>query len=197
MDASRSGMPPGAFQSGKLSLNSAFSTACPTTPEKEVKKAEEEIGELLQSAAACGEHIGPVGARKLMDAALKELSQGKAFEDVAKKFSDGPMAKDGGWQPPTNPDSIVDEKTAEALRQLPEGATSAVIRTEDALRIIRVVSRVPAGCQSFEECQESIREHIRHAMQQKKVGALVSRASIELAYPAEETPQSQAHLLPE
>jgi parvulin-like peptidyl-prolyl isomerase len=190
MDASRSESPPGAFQLGKLSIGSTFFSSIPPDPEKEVQKAEEKIGELLKSAAAFGEHISPEEARTLMDAALKELRQRKVFEDVAKKFSDGAMAKDGGWQPTTNPDSIVDEKTTDALRRLPEGATSAVIQTKHSLRIIRVVSRVPAGCQSFEEVQESIREHIRHAGQQKKVADIFSRTPIESAYPAEETSQS-------
>jgi hypothetical protein len=152
----------------------------------ELGKTEREVGELVQSAAALGEHVGPQKARSLMNAALAQLRKGTPFEAVAKKFSDGPRAEQGGWQPPTRAESIAEEKTATALRRLAEGEISPVILTDHSLRIVRVVSRVPAGCKSFEEVEESIRELIQRELQQKMVDEICSRASIESTYALDE-----------
>jgi hypothetical protein len=152
----------------------------------EVRETERKTRELIQSAAALGEYIGPQKARSLMGTALAQLHQGTPFEVVAKKFSDGPEADHGGWQTPTRADSIADEKTAAALRQLAEGETSAVIRTDHSLRIVRVVSRVAAGLKPFEEVEESIRGLIRQELQRKALDEIFSRASIESAYAPDE-----------
>jgi parvulin-like peptidyl-prolyl isomerase len=148
----------------------------------ELDKAKKEVDALVQSAAALGEHLGPEKARKLIDDALKQLHEGKSFEAVAKKFSDGPWAEQGGWQPPTNPASIADEKTADALRRLAEGETSPVIQTDHSLRIVRAVSRIPAGHKTFEEVEKSIRELLQHEWEQKAVQEAFERASIEWAF---------------
>lgn len=159
--------------------------AAPTNAERlaaEVKETERKTDELIQSAAALGEYIGPQKAHSLMGTALAQLHQGTPFEVVAKKFSDGPEADHGGWQTPTRADSIADEKTAAALRQLPEGATSPIIRTDHSLRVVRVVSRVAAGLKPFEEVEQSIRGLIRRELQRKALDEIFSRASIELVY---------------
>ncbi|HET6326445.1 MAG TPA: peptidylprolyl isomerase [Planctomycetaceae bacterium] len=137
---------------------------------------------MLQSVAATGERIDPKQARQRIEAALQQLREGKPFEDVVKKFSDASTAKEGGWQMPANPDSIVDEKTAEALRQLAEGATSPVIETDHSLRLVRVISRVPASCEPFEEVEKSIRERITQELQQRVWQQVAAQALIESAY---------------
>jgi hypothetical protein len=146
------------------------------------QETERKASELIQSAAALGEHIGPQKARSLMGAALAQLHQGTPFEMVAKRFSDGPEARHGGWQTPTRADSIADEKTAAALRQLPEGGTSPVIETDHSLRVVRVVSRVAAGLKPFEEVEQSIRGLIRQELQRKALEEIFSGASIEMAF---------------
>jgi hypothetical protein len=66
---------------------------------------------------------------------------------------------------------------------LAEGATSSVIETDHSLRILRVVSRVPAGYKPFEEVAESIRGQLKEEWQQKAVQQLAAQALIEFAYP--------------
>lgn len=147
--------------------------------QKEKRETEREVNALLQSAAAVGERK----ARSLMDAALVELRKGTPFESVVNKFSNGPGAEQGGWRLPTTPGSVADEQTAQALRSLPEGATSPIIRTDHSLRLVHVVSRVEPGCKPFEEVEESLRELIKRDLENKLVDALFSRAQIEVAFP--------------
>ena len=55
---------------------------------------------------------------------------------------------------------IAEPGTAAALNRLPEGQTSGVIETDNSFRIVRVVSRTPAGTKPFDEVEEPIRQAI-------------------------------------
>ena len=107
---------------------------------------------------------------------------GLPFEKIVKKFSTGPNADQGGWQPRIRPESVADAKTSAALKELPEGATSGVIETDHSFRIVRVACRTPAGYQPFDEVERSIREHMRYELQTKALEELYSRTAIESPY---------------
>jgi hypothetical protein len=138
--------------------------------------------DVVKYAAELNSRVSRDKARHTIDEALAQLHKGIAFEDVAKKFSTGPNAAKGGWQPRVRPGSLADEKTAAALRQLPEGATSGVIETDYSFRIVRLAGRTPAGCKPFEEVEESIREHFRDELQTKALEEIYSRTAIESPY---------------
>jgi hypothetical protein len=126
------------------------------------------------------EYVGRAKAHQILENALKQLRKGESFEAVAKKFSDGPGAEQGGWQTPARPDSIADATTAAALHGLAEGATSSIIETDHSVRVVRVVSRIPASHKPFEEVDESIQSRLRRELQKKRWNALLARSSIEL-----------------
>jgi hypothetical protein len=129
------------------------------------------------------EFYGRKNGLKVLDDALACLRKGEPFAAVATKFSDGPRAEQGGWQRPTRPESIVDDKTAAMLRQLAEGETSSVIETDHAFRVIRLVTRMPAGWVPFEEVEKTIRQHLDQERAQQALDVLASRATIESAFP--------------
>ncbi len=129
------------------------------------------------------EFYGRKNGLKVLDDALACLRKGEPFAAVAKKFSDGPRAEQGGWQRPTRPESIVDDKTAAILHQMAEGETSSVIETDHAFRVIRLVTRLPAGWVPFEDVEKSIRQHLDQERAQQALDVLASRATIESAFP--------------
>jgi hypothetical protein len=110
------------------------------------------------------------------------LKSGVAFDAVAKKFSSGPTAERGGLQTPVDPEVIADKRTADALRQLPEGQISAVIETAHSFRVIRVASRTPAGGRPFEEVEDSIKQTITADSQKEALEELYSRTTVESPY---------------
>lgn len=152
------------------------------TPGVESDKSRSPGGSGTKAAHESGEYIGKKKAHQIIDEAVSRLSKSEVFEDVVTKFSNGPRAEQGGWQPPTSPESVVEEKTADALRGLAEGKTSSVIETDHSLRIVRVVSRIPAGCKPFEEVAESICQLIKRDLKQKALEEVYSRACIEFAF---------------
>jgi PPIC-type PPIASE domain len=156
------------------------------------KKDSEQSGDSGQSAGsnvgltvAAVPSAGPTKVRPLVDDLLTRLRHGASFDALAKEFSDGPGAEQGGWQRLTRPSSIADAQTAAFLSQLAEGQTSEVIETDHALRIVRVAARIPASTRPFEKVEESIRETLTRERQQRAFDDLCSRATIESAFPME------------
>jgi parvulin-like peptidyl-prolyl isomerase len=125
------------------------------------------------------EYVGSIKARQILKSAQEHLRKGESFEAVARKFSDGPGAEQDGWQTPVRVESIADAKTAVALRDLAEGATSSIIETDHSLRIVRVVSRIPAGHKPFEEVDEFIQSRLKRRLEKEQWNALLARSSIE------------------
>jgi hypothetical protein len=149
----------------------------PFRPEESVAKSHGN-----RSFSEDAEYVGKTPARQILENALEQLRKGESFEAVAKRVSDGPGSEQGGWQMVTRADSIADMKTADALRQLAEGATSSIIETDRSVRIVRVVSRIPASRTPFEEVDDSIQQRLRRELNKKQWNALLSRASIELPF---------------
>ncbi len=133
------------------------------------------------------EFYGRKNGLKVLDDALACLRKGEPFAAVAKKFSDGPRAEQGGWQRPTRPESIVDGKTAAILHQLGEGETSSVIETDHAFRVIRLVTRMPADWVPFEDVEITIRQKLNQERTQQALDVLASRATIESAFPLDDS----------
>ena len=129
-----------------------------------------------------GTHTSRKGARTKLAEAMSLLKSGVAFDVVAKKFSTGSTAERGGWQSPVDPEVIADKRTANALRQLPEGQISEVIETGPSFRVIRVASRAPAGWRPFEEVEDSIKQAITADLQKEALEELYSRTTVESPY---------------
>jgi len=133
-------------------------------------------------AAGLNSDVSREKAQQTLQKAIACEWMGLPFEKIVKKFSTGPNADQGGWQPRARPESVADAKTSAALRELPEGATSGVIETDHSFRIVRVACRTPASYQPFEDVEQSIREHMRHELQTKVIEEIYSRTTIESPY---------------
>jgi parvulin-like peptidyl-prolyl isomerase len=131
-------------------------------------------------------HGGKSGALKVLSQAVDALRRGEGFDKVAKKYSDGLHADDGGKQPWTRAESVVDERMSQTLRGLTVGETSPVLSAHDAYRIVRVMERKPAGKRPIAEVQEVIKQILEDKIQKEAVRKVLvdayQKASVESAY---------------
>ena len=117
-------------------------------------------------------------ARQHAEAALGELRQGTPFAEVAKKYSDGPDAANGGIWDWTQYESLLTE-LQEPLSKLPPNNPSAIIATSNGLQIVQVVERREMKSKSFEEVQEKIREEITEARHKARVEEILKELRAE------------------
>jgi hypothetical protein len=131
-------------------------------------------------------HGGKSGALKVLSQAIDALRRGDAFDKVAKKYSDGLHAEDGGKQPWTRAESVIDEKMSQTLRGLAVGETSPVLSGLDSYRLVRIMERKPAGKKPIAEVQEMIRQILEDKIQQQAMRKVLveayQKAAIESAY---------------
>ncbi len=87
--------------------------------------------------------------------ALKKARSGEKFDELAKKYSDGPTAKDGGDLGFFTRGKMVKELEDSAFK-LRRGQVSDIIRTKYGFVIIRVDEKYAAGIQKLETVSEEI-----------------------------------------
>jgi peptidyl-prolyl cis-trans isomerase SurA len=105
-------------------------------------------------------HGGQAKSLAVLEQAIDALRRGEDFAKVAKKYSDGIRAENGGQQSWTKPDSVADQKTAAMLHKLAVGEVSPVLHTGESYRLIRVNGRKRAGRSTVAEVQDTIRQKI-------------------------------------
>jgi peptidyl-prolyl cis-trans isomerase SurA len=115
------------------------------------EKAEVELKEILFLREGADE----AQLRKKAQETLAQLQAGASFEDLAKRFSDGPTASQGGGIGSFKQGSMA-APIEQVAFQLEEGAVSGIIETEYGLQIIKVVSQVNAREKSLEEVRSEI-----------------------------------------
>ncbi|MEZ6053884.1 MAG: peptidylprolyl isomerase [Planctomycetaceae bacterium] len=109
---------------------------------------------------AYDKHGGKSKALGVLDAAIAELKNGTDFSTVARKYSDGVMAKDGGNWDWTQKGSLADEEIERMLFELNVGEIGQVVAGKQAYHLVRVTDRRPDRIKPFEEVQNEIREEI-------------------------------------
>lgn len=116
-------------------------------------------------------------ARQTAKTAQTELQSGTPFEEVARRWSKGVHAEDGGDWGMINPDSITGRwaQAAEALVNLPAGGTSGIIETESGYFIVRVGMIEPRQEPGFAEVQRDLTERYRDQQFNMLVDELVLR----------------------
>ena len=123
-------------------------------------------------------------AMKQMKRAREELDRGVDFATVAKAYSKGPKAMQGGNWGEIGRNSLQGRwaKAAEVLFTLDENQTSDIIETPEAWFIVHCGKRTPAVQLSFEDVQSKIVESIRNEqferLSRQHVSELLSKASI-------------------
>jgi len=115
---------------------------------------------------AYDKHGGKNKALSVLDTAIAELKNGTDFATVARQYSDGVMAKDGGNWDWTRKGSLADEEIERMLFELPVGEIGQVVAGKQAYQLVRVAERRPDRVKPFEEVQNDIRQEIVAERQQ-------------------------------
>ena len=114
------------------------SAAAPTVTTPTAAPATDEAAQQAAEAAALS------AAEAKANDLLKQIHDGAAFEDIAKKYSDGPSAADGG-----SLGTFERGKLAKAIEDktfaLKAGEVTDVIQTKQGYVILKVVEHQPAG----------------------------------------------------
>jgi peptidyl-prolyl cis-trans isomerase SurA len=105
---------------------------------------------------------------------LKQIHDGAAFEDVAKKFSDGPSASDGG--------SLGMFKRGQLAKELEDrtfamkaGDVTDVIRTKQGYVILKVVDHQMAGIPPMKDALPKIQDALYYAKLQPALRAYLTK----------------------
>lgn len=107
-------------------------------------------------------------AEARLQEALDELANGTPFEDVAKKYSDGPTAKAGGQWDWMESGNLTDTELEAKLFELPVGKLSPIHEGKSALHVVRIQDRKKAGRIPFGDVQEEIRQKLEEAQNKER-----------------------------
>lgn len=129
---------------------------------------------------------GKDAAFQVLQQATQELQSGTDFDDVIKKYSDGPLAKNGGHWDWMQPDSIANEKVRTVLAELPVDEISDVLVSDSSLQLVRVTGRRKTRYTPFEEVQDDIRKRLlqewREARAKEVITELREKSVIETMF---------------
>lgn len=163
---------------------------------------ETHLEEFTEEAGAVWSHIqvqfgaDKEEAKRKVLAALGELQKGEEFAKVARKYSDGPTAIDGGVWPLTSPGSYADAVVDKAIFALPVGEISKALIGKDAYHIVRVDKRNDGSPTPFAEVQSKIKLILKNQgigeLRQAKLQEIMARHYIESIFDEGKTDLSQA-----
>ena len=112
-------------------------------------------------------------ARTVLQQARDELESGLPFEDVARQFSDGPMASRGGQWDWTQPESVSEPALRDALRGSSVGELSDVIEGKNAFVIAKLTGRRDVQTTPFEDVQNELRESIMQSKRNERLESVL------------------------
>lgn len=105
---------------------------------------------------------------------LKRLKDGEDFGALAKEFSSGNNASDGGlwdWVEP----KMLRRELVDALEKLKEGEISGVVEADDELYIVKLEKRQEPGVLSFSQVQNEIERNLRSQEAERLYAAWIER----------------------
>jgi len=100
-------------------------------------------------------------ARQHIIQAAKELRAGKEFSEVARSYSKGAKASEGGLWPAMPAGSFRHAEVERVAFAMPEGHVSGMIETDSGFFIVKADKVYPEKTASFEEVQADIEQRIR------------------------------------
>jgi peptidyl-prolyl cis-trans isomerase SurA len=106
-------------------------------------------------------------ALERLEQVVQELKSGKDFGDIARRYSDGYNAAEGGHFGWTQAGSLVDQRVEQALFGLPAGTVSQVFEDGSSFQLVKVTDRQEAGKIPFDDVQEKIRETLEKQSRQQ------------------------------
>jgi peptidyl-prolyl cis-trans isomerase SurA len=107
-------------------------------------------------------------AQKKAEEALAAIKKGEKFEEVAKKYSDGPSAQQGGDLGQFKRGTMAKELEDRTFAMKP-GDTTDVIRTRQGFVILKVAEHLPAGVPPLKAVEPNIQEAIYYQQLQPKL----------------------------
>ena len=114
---------------------------------------------------------------------LTKLEEGKDFSELAKEYSEGPTAKNGGDLGYITKDDVVSE-FAEVAFAMEVGEVSELVKSKFGYHIIKVIDKKAAGTKSFSEAKDSIESRLLSSKKQQVwdefVRKLRDKAEIEI-----------------
>jgi peptidyl-prolyl cis-trans isomerase SurA len=133
----------------------------PTQPADEVAK---------QAADAAALSAAEAKANDL----LKQIRDGAAFEDVAKKYSDGPSAADGGTLGMFKRGQLAKELEDKTFA-MKAGEVTDVIRTKQGYVILKVVDHQQAGIPPMKDAMPKIEDALYYQKLQPALRAFLTK----------------------
>jgi hypothetical protein len=106
-------------------------------------------------------------ARERIDQAIQALAGGDDFASVARRFSVGLKAEEGGLWPMMPAGSFRQEKVEQAAFAQPAGQTSDVIETDDGLYLVKTAAVQAPSRRTFEDAQVDIEKVLREQQSAK------------------------------
>src|SRR5690606_14141590 len=112
-------------------------------------------------------HGGKQQAFEALDEVIHALKAGRPFADVAREYSDGVMAAEGGQWDWTQRGELNNQEIERMLFELPVGEIGQVVAGETAFQIVRVTERRPKTTKTFVEMQNQLGQEIKNRKRQK------------------------------
>jgi len=107
-------------------------------------------------------------ARKKVEDIQKKIQKGEDFAALAKEFSQGPSAPQGG-DLGIVPRGRMPKALDDAAFSLKPGEVSGVVETEVGFHLIKVHEKTPEKVVPFKEVEERIRQHLSNQKLKQKV----------------------------
>ena len=120
-------------------------------------------------------HGGKGKAAQIVKQAILELQQGVRFGEVAKKYSNGATATNGGNWDWTERESLADSNIGTLIFTLPVDQVSDVYLGEKAFKIIKVTERQEKTVTPLAELQDQIKLKIESSARNIETKAVIER----------------------
>jgi len=122
----------------------------------------------LQQILVSTDKRKPDEAEKRANEAVAELKAGQKFSEVAKKYSDGPSAEQGGDVGMLKEGTLAPDIAA-VVTKLDVNEFSNPIQTKYGYVILKVVERMSPGIPKFEEVQQRVEETLYNEKMQPRL----------------------------
>lgn len=116
-----------------------------------------------------------VEERSTAEAAMRDLAAGAAFEDVARRLSEGPRANQGGDQGILAREDLPPEIAARIF-DLEVGEISEIIAAEYGFHIFQISARFPESPMALEAARAEIVEELEEGRRNETTRDLLERA---------------------
>jgi parvulin-like peptidyl-prolyl isomerase len=138
---------------------------------------------VLRVPAGASEADKAAARAKLTDLRAKIVAGTLDFAEVAKKYSQDPVAAQGGDLGYFPRKLVFDESFSKAAFALQVGQVSDIVQTEYGLHLIKVTGRKPGKASDFAKIKEGVREFCAEDMRMQLLNQQRKAATIEINLP--------------